>query len=59
MPHLFIFGFVTLLVITMELTWPVKSRGFVEDKECATTALAQKEYVKSISVLEDEDAESN
>ena len=58
MPHLFIFGFVTLLVITMELTWPVKSRGFVEDKECATTALAN-QHVKSISVLEDEDAESN
>ena len=59
MPHLFIFGFVTLLVVTMELTWPVKSRGFVEDKECATTALAN-QHVKSISVLEDEeDAESN
>ena len=59
MPHLFIFGFVTLLVVTMEMTWPVKSRGFVEDKECATTALAN-QHVKSISVLEDEeDAESN
>lgn len=57
--HIFIFGFITLLTITMEMTWPTKARSFVDGKECATTALAQKEYVKSISVLEDEDAESN
>ena len=57
--HIFIFGFITLLTITMELTWPVKSRGYVEDKECATTVLSN-EHVKSISILEDvEDAESN
>jgi len=35
----------------MELTWPVKGRSYVEGKECATTALAEK-HVKSISVLE-------
>ena len=49
--HIFIFGFITLLTITMELTWPVKGRSFVEGKECATTALAE-QHVKSISVLE-------
>ena len=49
--HIFIFGFITLLTITMELTWPVKGRSYVEGKECATTALAEK-HVKSISVLE-------
>ena len=25
---LFVFGFVTLLVITMEVTWPVKNKRF-------------------------------
>ena len=39
--HIFIFGFITLLTITMEMTWPVKGKSFVEDKECATTALAE------------------
>ena len=50
--HIFIFGFITLLTITMELTWPVKGRSYVEGKECATTALAE-QHVKTISVLED------
>ena len=50
--HIFIFGFITLLTITMELTWPVKGRSFVEGKECATTALAE-QYVKKVSVLEE------
>lgn len=60
MPHLFIFGFTTLLVITMELTWPVKSRGYVEGQECATEVAYAEQYVKSLSVLEDEiDAKSN
>ena len=60
MPHLFIFGFTTLLVITMELTWPVKSRSYVEGKECATEIAHAEQYVKSLSVLEDEvDAKSN
>lgn len=51
--HIFIFGFITLLTITMEMTWPVKGKSFVEDKECATTALAE-QHVKTVSILEDE-----
>ena len=26
--HIFIFGFITLLTITMEMTWPIKNKRF-------------------------------
>ena len=57
--HIFIFAFITLLTITMELTWPVKGKSYVDDKPCATH-LVSENHVKSISVLEEsKDAESN
>ena len=59
MSHVFIFGFATLLVFIMELTWPVKGRSYVENKPCATH-LVSENHVKPISVLEEsKDAESN
>ena len=59
MSHVFIFGFATLLVFIMELTWPVKGRSYVENKPCATH-LVSENHVKPISVLdESKDAESN
>jgi len=59
--HIFIFGFITLLTITMEMTWPTKARSFVDGKECATVALSKENYVHSITdIIEDsEDAKSN
>jgi hypothetical protein len=57
--NIFVLGFVILLTITMEMTWPTKARSFVDGRECATE-LASAEHVKSLSVLEDEsDAETN
>ena len=59
--HIFIFGFITLLTITMEMTWPTKARSFVDGKECATVALSRESYVESITNIteENEDAKSN
>ena len=57
--HIFVFAFITLLTITMELTWPVKGRSYVENKPCATH-LVSENHVKSTSVLEEtQNAESN
>jgi hypothetical protein len=59
--HIFIFGFIILLTITMEMTWPTKARSFVDGKECATVALSRESYVESITNIteENEDAKSN
>ncbi len=56
--HIFIFGFITLLTIAMELTWPTKARSFVDGKECATVALSEESYVTEI-VEDFENAKSN
>lgn len=57
--HLFVFGFITLLVVTMEMTWPVKGKSYVEDKPCATHLVSENHVTSNSIFKEDENAKSN